>query len=165
MLDIVSKKCSKCKKNKSVTEFHKNKARKDGLEGYCIVCACERKKKRRDNGGDFTLKQKEGAYKRYGYFCQICGNSDRDKLQVDHLMPQIICNPNTASIEANAWILCVTCNRKKDKRLIIELIKKIPLEILDGMLLQKYVAVIKQGLFEKTPITINGKHFTEVKFK
>lgn len=161
----MSKKCSKCKKNKSVTEFHKNKARKDGLEGYCIVCACERKKKRRENGGDFTQKQKEAAFKRFGHFCQICGNYDRNKLQVDHLMPQIICNPNTASVEANSWVLCVSCNRIKDKRIILELIAKVPRNTLRGMLVQEYADAIVQGLFEKVPVTINGAQFTEVKVK
>ena len=161
----MSKKCSNCKEFKSVTEFYKNKARKDGLENYCKVCACARNKKRSENGGNFTLKQKEAAFKKYGYICQICRNYDRNKLQVDHLMPQIICNPDTASVEANAWILCVSCNRTKDKRIILELITKVPRQTLEEMLVQEYADAIVQGLFEKVPVTINGVQFTEIKVK
>ncbi|WP_226640036.1 HNH endonuclease [Bacillus tropicus] len=161
----MNKKCSKCHEIKSVIEFHKNKARKDGLEAYCKICACEQKRKRRENGGNFTKKQKEATFKKYGRFCQTCGNNDEDKLQIDHLLPQIVCNPNTASVEANAWVLCVVCNRKKDKRIIFELIGKVPRHILGPMLLKKHANVIVQGRFEKVPITIGNKQFTEVKFK
>ena len=34
----MDKKCSKCKELKSVDDFHKNKATKDGLNAYCKVC-------------------------------------------------------------------------------------------------------------------------------
>ena len=30
--------CGQCKKNKDDDDFHKNKARKDGLQYYCKVC-------------------------------------------------------------------------------------------------------------------------------
>jgi hypothetical protein len=159
----MTKICSKCKETKNVTEFHKNKARKDGLEAYCKICACEQKRQRRKNGGNFTHKQKEITYKKCGYFCQICGNDDLDKLQVDHLLPQIVCNPNTASVDANAWVLCVSCNRAKDKRIILELIIKVPKYVLGPMLLKEYANAINQGEFDKVPISINGKEFTEVK--
>lgn len=36
--EIISKRCSKCKEIKPISEFHKNKVRKDGLQGYCKPC-------------------------------------------------------------------------------------------------------------------------------
>ncbi|KKK61677.1 hypothetical protein LCGC14_3011900, partial [marine sediment metagenome] len=30
--------CGKCEKNKKAGDFHKNKARKDGLQYYCKKC-------------------------------------------------------------------------------------------------------------------------------
>ena len=32
------KRCSKCKKEKPITEFYKNRVRKDGYKQYCKVC-------------------------------------------------------------------------------------------------------------------------------
>lgn len=34
----MTKKCSKCKKDKELTEFHKNKSRKDGYQHICKEC-------------------------------------------------------------------------------------------------------------------------------
>jgi len=34
----MTKKCPRCKKNKELTEFHKNKAKKDGLQHVCKKC-------------------------------------------------------------------------------------------------------------------------------
>ncbi|MED3821996.1 HNH endonuclease [Priestia megaterium] len=158
----MQKRCSNCKEFKSATEFHKNKTKKDGLETYCKKCSSERKKKRNRNGGNFTQKQKEKAFMQYGYFCQICGNSNKGELQVDHLMPQIICKPNTASVQENAWVLCASCNIKKGKRMIIDLIEKVPKKVLGNMLIKEYAQAIVQQLFKKVPVTINGKQFTEV---
>lgn len=35
---IISKRCSTCKENKSVSEFHKNRATKDGYHSQCKIC-------------------------------------------------------------------------------------------------------------------------------
>jgi len=35
---IVTKRCSKCKQAKSISEFHKNRSKKDGFHHYCKVC-------------------------------------------------------------------------------------------------------------------------------
>ncbi len=34
----MTKKCSKCKEDKNLTDFHKNKSKKDGLQIYCKPC-------------------------------------------------------------------------------------------------------------------------------
>lgn len=36
------KQCPKCKKVKSVKDFHKDKIKKDGLSSYCKKCACKK---------------------------------------------------------------------------------------------------------------------------
>ena len=35
---VKTKKCPKCKEVKPVSEFNKNRNKKDGLNGYCILC-------------------------------------------------------------------------------------------------------------------------------
>ena len=37
----MSNRCSKCKKEKSLDEFHNDKSKKDGHCSYCKVCACK----------------------------------------------------------------------------------------------------------------------------
>ena len=39
--------CSRCKTEKSVSEFHKDKNKKDGLNNICKMCAIEKGKKYR----------------------------------------------------------------------------------------------------------------------
>jgi len=41
------KRCSKCGETKPLTEFHKNKRKKDGLRCHCKVCAAEYKRRYR----------------------------------------------------------------------------------------------------------------------
>jgi len=42
---IITKKCSKCKDTKSLSEFHKSRATKDGHQYNCKVCQYQRLKK------------------------------------------------------------------------------------------------------------------------
>lgn len=44
MADAHSKACSFCKQSKPLSEFHKNKASKDGVCSLCKLCACARTK-------------------------------------------------------------------------------------------------------------------------
>ncbi|MFS0820710.1 hypothetical protein [Bacillus sp. 1P02SD] len=67
---------------------------------------------------------------------------------------QNVSKPNTASVEDNAWILCKSCNIAKGTKIIIEVIKEVPSQILGPMLLQQYAKRIVEGLFEKVTITI-----------
>ena len=156
------KKCSKCKENKNVEQFSRDKSKSDGLTSACKGCNNHREKLRRENGGDFTKMQKQAIFKKYGRSCQIC-NSTRN-LQVDHKLPQIICEPFRASIEDNAWVLCKGCNIAKADRILIEVIAEVPAKELKPMLLQEFANAISQGHFEKTPVSIGDKTFTGVKF-
>lgn len=38
MEEMKTKKCSKCKRELPITEFHRNKAAKDGLQSHCKEC-------------------------------------------------------------------------------------------------------------------------------
>ena len=38
MEEIKTKKCAKCKRELPITEFHRNKATKDGLQNHCKEC-------------------------------------------------------------------------------------------------------------------------------
>ncbi|KGR91356.1 hypothetical protein CD30_05940 [Ureibacillus massiliensis 4400831 = CIP 108448 = CCUG 49529] len=158
-----TKTCSKCKATKSIEEFSKDKSKKDGLTSACRECNIKREKKRRENGGDFTKEQKQATFEKYGSFCQICNSISN--LQVDHRLPQNVCNPNTASIEDNAWILCKGCNIAKGTKILIEVIEIIPRKILGPMLLQEYAKPITQGSFDKVTVEIGRENYTEVKLK
>jgi 5-methylcytosine-specific restriction endonuclease McrA len=158
---LQTKVCTKCNEIKAVTEFSGDKTKKDGLCSSCKVCESERKRKRRASGGDFTPKQKKELLEIYKNKCQWCGS--KEHLQAEHRLPQIICNPKTASILNNGWILCRSCNIAKSDRLIIEAIPK-EKDSLAGLLQGEYLEALKQGRYDSLPTTINGKPLTEVKF-
>lgn len=77
--------CQKCSKNKSLDNFGKNKARKDGLTCYCKVCSSGIQKEFRSKRKEllienssleekWTLRSNEGS-------CSICGVSKKDRLK------------------------------------------------------------------------------------
>jgi hypothetical protein len=156
------KKCSKCQGFKNVEGFSKDRDKFDGLTSACRECNNKREKKRRENGGEFTKAQKLAIYKKCGNICQICNSTSN--LQIDHKISQHICKPNTSSVVDNAWVLCKSCNIAKGTRLLIEVNLSIPVGS-KPKLLEKYYTALKQGKYEKVQIRINGKQFTEVKFK
>lgn len=159
----MEKKCSKCKEIKRVKEFSRDRSKTDELTSACKECNNAREKKRRANGGDFTKEQRQETFNKYGSRCQICDSTS--DLQVDHKLAQIVCKPNKASIEENAWVLCKACNIAKGKKILLEVIRSIPGEFLGPMLLKKYANAIVQHDFKKVSITIGNKQFTEVTFK
>lgn len=161
--NVEAKKCSKCKIKKNLTDFGKDRNKKDGLTSACRKCNIERERKRKANGGNFTKKQKDTIFKRDGRFCRTCGSTDM--LEVEHKLAQIICNPRTASIEDNAWILCKSCNIAKGNRILLEVIATVPRELLGPMLLKEFANRISKGRFEKVLVKIGDKLFTEVKLK
>ncbi|QEY22436.1 HNH endonuclease [Psychrobacillus sp. AK 1817] len=155
------KKCSKCKESKSVEKFSKDKSKSDGLTSACKECNNYREKRRRENGGDFTKEQKLASFKKYGKLCRICGNTS--DLQVDHKLPQTLCEPFKASSIDNAWVLCKRCNIAKADRILLEVIETVPNDVLGPMLLREYAKSIAQHLFETVKVTIGNKQYTEVK--
>ena len=49
--------CSRCKTEKSVSEFHKDKNKKDGLNNICKMCAIEKGKKYRQANPEKVREQ------------------------------------------------------------------------------------------------------------
>jgi hypothetical protein len=53
----LTKQCSKCKKTKETSCFHKRSSRKDGLQTQCKLCFSERDKKRREKSKKNRLEE------------------------------------------------------------------------------------------------------------
>ena len=91
------KTCTVCKKEKQISEFNKNKGRKDGYNNICKICSRERSKLYYIENTEFHKKE---AYKRkrrivsenrkklMNFFklhpCKDCGETDPIVLELDH---------------------------------------------------------------------------------
>jgi len=100
------KKCSKCKEFKIITEFFKDKARKDGYEPCCKICAMNKKDNneyKRKYG--ITLDIYNEMAKAQDYKCKICSTAKPgtrvNRFSVDH------CH-KTGIVRG---LLCGACNR------------------------------------------------------
>ena len=95
------KKCTKCKLDKSIKEFNKNKTRKDGLQNICRNCSREKSKKFYKENVEtqriIIYKQKkdrkqESRKKVNEYLslnpCIDCGNENLIVLEFDHREPE-----------------------------------------------------------------------------
>jgi len=56
-MDSITKKCSKCRKEKSVSEFHKDVTKNDGCHTFCKACTKQKSKAYRENNLE-KLKEK-----------------------------------------------------------------------------------------------------------
>lgn len=108
------KKCSGCKENKTLDNFHKHVGRKHGVTEYCKKCRNLRIVSKRYN---LTEQEFLNLFETRNYKCDICGTSkDENKkgLAVDH------CH-KTGKIRG---LLCGNCNngigRFKDNIQILE---------------------------------------------
>ena len=111
--------CYKCKISKPKDDFPKNRASKDGLYSYCIICTAEVKKYWK------TIYRLE-ILVLLGGVCTRCGFSDRRALEVDHvygggklgrLGGQIDGSPQTIRIVKSHpdqfQLLCANCHKIK----------------------------------------------------
>jgi hypothetical protein len=111
----MNKKCSKCKKEKKITDFHKNKNSKSGLHHYCKSCNSIQKKNSYNyikskiiatlNKYNLTLEEVKDLYISQGKKCSICSAeyssvSVRGGLHIDH------CH-SSGKVRG---LLCVRCN-------------------------------------------------------
>lgn len=107
------KKCSRCSQDKSIEDFYKNKAARDGYKSLCKICEIKGKTKfpSKEDNKDRVLRHKYGiTFEEYSilleeqdYKCKICGihreHCDRD-LAVDH-------DHGTGVVRG---LLCMGCN-------------------------------------------------------
>lgn len=130
------KTCSKCKKEKNLNEFHKNKTKKDGYSYHCIEC---HKKYQRQH----YLKNKDTYINRaairnkvhldaihthiWNYLvehpCVDCGETDPIVLEFDHVDPK----QKSYDISTRLWqswkkllkeihkcdVRCANCHRRR----------------------------------------------------
>ncbi len=100
--------CKKCKKDKPLSEFSKNKNQKDGLGIWCSGCKKDYKKyyysKNKENLSEYIKKyykenceriknkrkserkeRREIVLKHFGSRCSCCGESLQEFLSIDHI--------------------------------------------------------------------------------
>lgn len=129
------KKCYKCKETKDLSEFHKNKRKKDGLNHYCKDCARiknreyylrtpERNPQRRASGVAKTQSSSEFVWKYLlDHPCVDCGEGDPIVLEFDHVSGNKLFNISHAirrgfsisSIEEEirkCEVRCANCHRR-----------------------------------------------------
>jgi hypothetical protein len=125
------KTCSKCKKNKDVSEFRKFAKSKDGLSVWCKACFADYDRERYKNGDRARkernkLKTIEANKKAlWNYLstnpCVDCGNSDPRVLEFDHKDEITKCH-NVTEMFAYSWarimeeidkcvVRCANCHR------------------------------------------------------
>jgi hypothetical protein len=96
-VDVTTKRCSRCSKEKSIEEFAKNSARKDGRTTYCRSCMKDYnatyyiRTKERHNPARAVRRQEVKAETRtklveylLEHPCVDCGETDIVVLQFDH---------------------------------------------------------------------------------
>ena len=104
----MTKICTKCHIEKDISEFYKQKGKKDGLKSHCKVCFLEdcheyattnkgketRRKwytNRRDSGlirkfyKTYNRKLKKLVFDHYGNKCVCCGETHKEFLTIDHI--------------------------------------------------------------------------------
>jgi len=111
------KRCSKCKKTKLLTEFHKAKNDKYGYHHYCKKCLSDQKKKRYKTNLEYRTRRKSYQIQRkYGLTendilsmikgqdnkCEICDKEFKSRRTtfIDH-------NHTTGKVRG---LLCPKCN-------------------------------------------------------
>lgn len=131
----MKKKCSKCKKEKIIDEFPKNKSRKDGLHHYCKICNSELCSKNYPKRKEYFLESKKVLQKRNHKYvlkflkinpCIDCGESDPIVLEFDHMeqkhenisdMIRRCFSLETIKNEINKCVVrCANCHRRKTSK-------------------------------------------------
>jgi hypothetical protein len=112
------KRCSKCGETKPLSEFFRNKSRKDGFQNWCKTCvkkadkaykqteagkASNRRHRWKQQGIQLTTEQHQAMLEAQDHSCAICGASEESlakALHVDH------CH-DTGAVRG---LLCHNCN-------------------------------------------------------
>jgi len=129
--------CRKCKKEKKVDEFYKNKSKKDGLSYYCKKCEQaiqkeehQRNKKRYSRRAKDKYKKKKEFIDaiKLGIGCQVCGyNKCIDALVFHHRNPEekkftlnrviSYSKENILKEIKKCQILCMNCHQELHNKL------------------------------------------------
>lgn len=131
-----TKKCCKCKEIKILTDFNKNKVKKDGYNGICRECSNLRSKKYYSDNKEHhkkVIRERakkqilENRKKLFEYYklnpCVDCGESDPVVLDSDHMYDKKN-NISTMVHSGNSWetinnelekceTRCSNCHRRK----------------------------------------------------
>lgn len=127
--------CSKCKITKDVSEFRKNRTRKDGLQRYCIICDKIQQKNWYSNNKEKVIKKTVKAsqirLEQIKVFivdylkdhpCVVCGESDIVVLEFDHLhskvdtVSNLVRSKNINRVKKEiekCQVLCANCHKRK----------------------------------------------------
>ena len=76
MEKVETAKCSKCQCEKAATEFHKNKSRPNGLQGYCKPC----------HNSTLRAYQRSETWKKYHNVYQANRKQNDDQFRLRHLL-------------------------------------------------------------------------------
>ena len=90
---INTKKCPHCKKTLDISDFHRDKATKDGFYGWCKECENKQRNKWYKEIGYKTRREKVWTekitlfqiYSNGTMKCALCDNDDIDVLVIDHI--------------------------------------------------------------------------------
>ena len=130
------KKCTTCKYDKELSEFNKNKSRKDGLNTVCKECSRNRSKQYYAENGEIHKDNVVNRNRKHrkvlqnyviqylnNHPCTDCGNTDLRVLEFDHL-PQFIkskdisrllaCCVSVSTLEkeiAKCDVVCANCHK------------------------------------------------------
>jgi hypothetical protein len=123
------KKCIKCKLNKTLDNFHKNKIRSDGLQTFCKTCSSSYSRgrdqlKKRETGKILVKRNKQFILDYLAtHPCIDCGESDPVVLEFDHISTKNRCvttlvqnGLSLANIQKEidlCVIRCANCHRRK----------------------------------------------------
>ena len=131
-----SKKCTLCKDNKELSEFNKNKGKKDGLNNICRICSNEKSKKYYSDNVEkhrFNIRNRskktiiDNRRKLFEYYkthpCIDCNESDPVVLEFDHRGDKLI---EVSKLVSNGYswtriekeiekcdVRCANCHRRK----------------------------------------------------
>lgn len=121
------KKCSRCKIEKDISEFYRNKTEKDGYHHYCKICNLARVNQYYLENPEKAKYTRDKLYRRHGINkeifqellskqdskCAICKNelnlSNFKQINIDH--SHKCCNKTYSCGKCIRGLLCSKCNK------------------------------------------------------
>lgn len=128
---MLTKTCTKCDRTLLLSDYHKNRSTKDGVQTYCKQCNIALRidyyKRNSDKEKDYDRDRKLQISKRLWEFlennpCVDCGESDPRVLEFDHVKGKK--KFNLGGCRSYAWktvqkeitkcqVRCANCHRRK----------------------------------------------------